>query len=97
MRKDWGKLGAGFGFVGIIVALMGIIALINVDQSTRYFLISCDLILAVFIYFKYFSEQDSVLTRSPLCKVNEVRIICKLVFFTIITKHYVTILDEFPL
>ena len=57
MRKDWGKLGAGFGFVGIIVALLGIIAFINVDEPTRYFLVSCDLILAVIIYFEYFTEQ----------------------------------------
>ena len=57
MRKDWGKLGAGFGFVAIIVALLGIIAFIDVDESTRYFLVSCDLILAVIIYFKYFGEQ----------------------------------------
>lgn len=56
MRKDWGKLGAGFAFAGIIVALLGIIAFIKVDEATRYFLVTCDLILAIFIYFHYFDE-----------------------------------------
>ena len=57
MRRDWGKLGAGFGFAGIIVAMLGIIAFINVGESTKYFLVSCDLILATFIYFQYFADS----------------------------------------
>ena len=58
MRKDWGKLGAGFGFVGIIVALLGIIAFIDVNESTKYFLVTCDLLLGLFVYFYYFDERS---------------------------------------
>lgn len=58
MRKDWAKLGAGFGFVGILVGLLGIIAFINVDEPTRYFLAMCDLLLGVFIYFYYFDKPS---------------------------------------
>lgn len=57
MRKDWGKLGAGFGFIGIIIALLGIITFIDVDESTRYFLVTCDMLLGLFVYFYYFDDD----------------------------------------
>lgn len=56
-RKNWTKIGALVGYVGVILFMLGWInSLTGVLDPQKYFLLTIVLLFAMFVYFQFLKD-----------------------------------------
>ena len=74
-KRNYTKIGAGFGAAGLLVAMLGITTATISDPPTRYFYFTLILLLGMFIYFEWFKDykvtQELSQTRALRRRLKE--------------------------
>jgi cell division protein FtsX len=60
-RRDYTKIGALIGLLGVVVAsLFGIHSLSGLDEAQKFFGYTLVLLFLIFVYFEYFKEYTEI-------------------------------------